>query len=247
MSELNKLFSGTAPSAQNISRETMQPVALSVIGSYRINKARLDIKTAAQKVSKKEGERDVLTKQLAEARATIGAVATQLDTLDKVQALLEKTSELARQAVKVQIENIVSQALNVVYGGNHRFIIKLNNGQHGPEAEYWLYDGAVMTRLKRPDYGRGGGKIDVVSTALRLAVIEVEKAEGPIWFDEAGKHVDHDAAPNMAYFIKQYGEDFNRQQFLITHNDALTRIGDTAIHVKKVNDEAVVTAAEGGK
>jgi DNA repair ATPase RecN len=201
----------------------------------------LDVKTAAQNLSKREGARDELLRQLADAQEKLAHAEKDLGHMDLVQILLEETAETAREAVRQELESIVSEALNVVYGGAHKFIIKLSNGQHGPEAEYWLFDGAVMSRLRRPDYGRGGGKIDVISTTLKLVVGEVIKAAGPRWLDEVGKHIDAEAAPNFAYFIKQFAEKFDKQMFFTTHNDAIAEIGDTAYQVKNQNHIAVVT------
>jgi DNA repair ATPase RecN len=234
MSELSKLFGAAA-------EPTPTAPPTNFTGNYRLNKARLDVQTVAKVIIKREGARDELIRQLSDARQKLAQVEKDLGHMDLVQILLEETSEAARESVRQELENIVSEALNVVYGGNHKFIIKLTNGQHGPESEYWLYDGAVMSRLRRPDYGRGGGKIDVISTTLKLVVGEIIKAAGPRWLDEVGKHIDAEAAPNFAYFVKQFAEKFDRQTFFVTHNDAIAGIGDTAHQVKKVNDVAVVT------
>lgn len=91
-----------------------------------------------------------------------------------VQILLQKTSDYARQQVKVRIEDIVSEALNVVFGGNHKFMIDLTLRGNQPIAEYYLNDDSVITKLEKPDYDRGGGKIDIIALALRLAVGEME-------------------------------------------------------------------------
>ena len=42
-----------------------------------------------------------------------------------------------------------------------------------PIAEYYLNDDSVITKLEKPDYDRGGGKIDIIALALRLAVGEM--------------------------------------------------------------------------
>lgn len=58
-----------------------------------------------------------------------------------------------------------------------------------PIAEYYLNDDSVITKLEKPDYDRGGGKIDIIALALRLAVGEMEGVDGPLFLDEVGKHL----------------------------------------------------------
>lgn len=212
-------------------------------GDYHINKARADVKAAAEKIAKREGRRDQLLDDLGSAQRKAAAAIDQLEVLDKVQLLLEKTSNYARQQIKGHLEEIVSQALNIVYGGGHRFTIDLVTRANRPEADYYLYDGATITKLEKPDYNNGGGKVNVITIALRLGIDELVGDQGPLWLDEIGPNVDGEAAVNLAFFLKQYAEKFGRQIVLITHNDALGEIGDVSLHVTKKNGEAQVKGA----
>lgn len=214
--------------------------------SYRLGKVRADVKQARQKIDAMVGKRDLLLKQRTKAEGDKAEAEKQLATFDLVQILLQKTSEFAREQVKVRVEDIVSQALNVVFGGNHRFTIQLDVRSGQPVADYYLDDGQVITKLEKPDYDRGGGKIDVISLALKLAIGELEQIPGPLFLDEVGKHVSKEYAPNVAYFLKQYCANFDRQIILITHNKDLAEIGDAGLEVTQ-NDkgESIVKGVAG--
>lgn len=148
--------------------------------------------------------------QALRSNVDIRQLVTQIttDVFGLVQILLQKTSDYARQQVKVRIEDIVSEALNVVFGGNHKFMIDLTLRGNQPIAEYYLNDDSVITKLEKPDYDRGGGKIDIIALALRLAVGEMEGVDGPLFLDEVGKHVSKEYAPSVAYFLKEYSATF---------------------------------------
>ncbi len=187
-----------------------------------------------------------MQKQYDEAIIRKTEAEKQLGQYDLVQILLQKTSDYARQQAKTRIEAIVSEALNVVYGGNHHFVIDLVVRSNRPEADYYLSCDGVVTQLKPPDYGRGGGKIDVITLALRLAITEILQIPGPLFLDEVGKHIDkiedgdNTAIENLAYFLQQYSHQFGRQIILITHNDTLASIGDKGLRVvKKINKAEV--------
>lgn len=217
-------------------------VANPTYGSYQLNKVKLDLKTAAQKLAVREGKRDLLLEQRATAEASQQTAENQLSILDKVLILLQKASDFARQQTKGRMEELVSQALNIVYGGNHKFIIDLVVRSNRPEADFYLNENGVVTKLEKPDYDNGGGKIDVICLTLRLAIDELVNDDGPLLLDEIGKHVDGEAAINLAYFLKQYAEKFGRQIILITHNTTLETIGDVSYRVTKdpVTQEARV-------
>lgn len=207
---------------------------------YKLNKLRLDVKSVRDKVMTMIGKRDSLEEQKEKSEIKKRSAESQLATFDLVLILLQKTSDYARQQAKGRIEEIVSQALNVVFGGNHKFLIELKVKSGQPVVEYWLDDGEVKTQLERPDYDRGGGKIDVISLALRLAISELEGIEGPLMLDEIGKHISKEYAANVAYFLKEYSDQFNRQIILITHNSELADIGEVSISVSRKNGESEV-------
>ena len=198
----------------------------------RINRLSADLRTARDKVNGQLAKRELLEKQREAAVQKKVEAENQLGVFGMVQVLLQKTSDYARQQVKTRIEDVVSEALNVVFGGSHKFLIDLSLRGNQPIAEYYLNDGSTLTKL--PDYDRGGGKVDIIALALRLAVGEMEGIDGPLFLDEVGKHVSKEYAPAVAYFLKEYSANFGRQIILITHNADLAEIGEISLSVKLV-------------
>ena len=190
------------------------------------------IKTAVQK---KAGERDLLKKQLEDFRTDLAGVEAKTDTYQKVIILLQKTSDYARSQMKQTIEYIVTNALQVVFAQDIRFEVELGTRAGAPTAEFFVVD---ETGLKyKPMDARGGGLVDVISTALRLSILELyqPKIEGPVILDEPGKMVSAEYANNFAYFLKEYCQRIGRQIIMITHNSALADIADKSIQVSIKN------------
>lgn len=203
------------------------------LDTLKINRIAADLRTSRDKVNGYKAKRELLEKQREAAVKAKTEAEGKLGVFGMVQILLQKTSDYARQQVKTRIEDIVSEALNVVFGGNHRFIIDLTLRGNQPVAEYYLNDDSVLTKLEKPDYDRGGGKVDIIALALRLAVGEMEGITGPLFLDEVGKHVSKEYAPAVAYFLKEYSATFGRQIILITHNADLAEIGEVSLSVKR--------------
>ncbi len=201
---------------------------------YELQKAKADIRNANQVITTKIAQRDLLHEQLEEAESRKKRAEKQLLKYDLVQILLQMTSEYARQQAKQRIEEIVTSALSVVFGTDYNFTVEIGIRANQPVAEYYLESEGVVTQLKPPDYDRGGGVADVVSLALKLAVAELSGVKGTLMLDEVGKHVSQEYAPNVAYFLKQYSEQFDRQILLITHNESLAEVADHSLQVSQV-------------
>lgn len=198
---------------------------------YLLMKVKADLRQATQQVTAKLAQRDLLADQMKDAERRKARAEEELAEFDLVQILLQHTSDFARRQAKERMEEIVTSALSVVFGKDYRFTIELDVKANQPVAEYWLESEGVRTQLKPPDYDRGGGVADVVSIGLKLAVAELSGVRGAFLLDEVGKHVSAEFAPNLAYFLKEYSEKFNRQIILITHNQHLAEIGDVSLGV----------------
>lgn len=179
----------------------------------------------------KLGERKILEQQLEKAEAKINETKEELQLFEQVTVLLQKTSEFARQQAKTKIEEIVTSALSVVFDADYKFWLELVVRANRPEVDYYLQTDDIVTRLDQPDYGHGGGIVDVITLALRLAIAELEDVKGPLMLDEVGKHISAEFSQNVAFFLKEYSTKFNRQIILVTHNETLATAGEKSFHV----------------
>lgn len=209
---------------------------------YELMKLKADLRRRQNSITEKIGQRDLLIKQMEDAESRKAKAGAELASYDLVQILLQKTSDFARRQAKKRIEDIVTSALTVVFGKDYKFQVEITVKANQPVAEYFLSSEGVVTQLKPPDYDRGGGVADVVSLALRLAVGELSNIRGPLLLDEVGKHVSQEYAPNVAFFLKEYSQKFNRQIILITHNSHLAEIGDVSIEVRQQKGKSIVAA-----
>ena len=209
---------------------------------YEIQKVRADLRRASTAVTAKLAQRDLLADQMHDAERRKFRAEEKLAQFDLVQILLQLTSDFARRQAKRRIEEIVTSALSVVFGEDYRFRVEIAVKGNQPVAEYFLDTAEVTTQLKPPDYDNGGGIVDVVSLALKLAVAELSGVKGTLFLDEVGKHVSEEFAPNVAFFLKEYSVKFHRQIVLITHNAHLAEIGDLSLGVTQTKGVSKVTA-----
>ncbi|MFB4211196.1 ATP-binding protein [Shouchella sp. JSM 1781072] len=179
-------------------------------------------------------KRNVIQERVNDAKVALEEYAETLDTYEKARILLQQSAEYARKQAKQQMETLVTNALQYVFGPMISFEIELEEHGNRAVAEMYVvsdYDG--MKVKTKPQDARGGGVVDIVTLALRVALMETTqpKQAGPLLLDEPGKHVSGEYTHYLYEFLKSLSTMFGRQIIMITHNHHLTESSDRALMV----------------
>ena len=188
----------------------------------------------SKEVSRREGIRDSILDQVQKKRQGIKEVEAEEKKLSGVVFLLQKAADFSRNQATHQIEDIVTQSIAYIMQNSSRFIVDLSEKRGLPIAEFFVESDYGEYKVKtKPEMSRGGGVVDIVSLALRIAFLENHrpKMDGPLFLDEPGKHISDDYIFNMGEFVKECSRLFSRQIIMVTHNDYLTNICDKAFRV----------------
>ena len=202
--------------------------------------------------SQAQGQRDLLISQRREKEEELAAARADIELWRDVQILLSKASEFARQQLKTRIEQTVTAALAAIFNDSTmKFEIEMKDIGGKPAADWRVVscyempakagkeniETSAYTVTASPEDTKGGGVTDVVSLALRLALLELSRprVEGPVLLDEPGKMISKEYLPNVAEFLKQYAAKTGRQIILVTHHEALADVADVGYVVKQEN------------
>lgn len=181
-----------------------------------------------------KGKEEQLKQQKASLEACLNRMVQNIDMLEKVRVLLQKVSEFTREQSKRQIESLVSNCLQVIFDMNLEFKIEINEMRGRPEAEFYVISNINGEIIRtRPQDSRGGGVVDVISLAVRIAMLECNTMDikGPIILDEPAKHVSDEYIIQVAEFLRQVSMMFGRQVIIITHNKHLNETADKLFQV----------------
>lgn len=197
----------------------------------------------SKEVSRREGVRESIVNQIQKKKNEIEAIEAEEKKLNGVVFLLQKAADFSRNQATHQIEDIVTQSITYIMQNNSKFSVDLSEKRGLPVAEFFVESDYGDYQVKtKPEMSRGGGVVDIVSLALRIAFLENHrpKMEGPLFLDEPGKHISDDYIFNMGEFLKECSRLFARQIIMVTHNDYLTNICDKAFRVEIRNGASVV-------
>ena len=198
-------------------------------------------------VLREQGKRDKLLEQLHENKKEIEEIILEQELLDKVVILFQKTSEFARLQAKKQIETLVTKCLQYVFETDIEFLIELDELRGKANAEFYVINSTEDMIIKtKPELSRGGGVVDIISLALRIAFLQIHKPriEGPLILDEPAKHLSEEYVYNVGDFLKQTSEMFNRQIIMVTHNQHLSAISNKAYRVDLLGTISTITVVE---
>ena len=213
------------------------------------NMNELDIQLEGLKnfVLREQGKKDKLLEQLHENKTQIEEIILDQELLEKVVILFQKTSEFARSQAKKQIETLVTKCLQYVFETDIEFVIELDELRGKANAEFYVINVTDDMIIKsKPELSRGGGVVDIISLALRIAFLQIHKPriEGPLILDEPAKHLSEEYVFNVGDFLKQTSEMFNRQIIMVTHNQHLSAISSKAYRVELLGTTSSITVVE---
>ncbi len=191
------------------------------------------------------GQLRLLQEQHGETEAALGKVTANKGLWQLVSVLLTKVSDYARRQLVERIEATVTAALQTVLSDDSlRFEVEMRELGGRASAEWRVVSRYSDIEVSNnPEDARGGGIVDIVSLALRLALLELStpRPEGPVILDEPAKMVSAEYAENLAYFLRSYAQRTGRQFIVVTHNETLAQAGDVSYRVTQENGISEVT------
>lgn len=193
-----------------------------------------DIEILKEYISKETGKKEKLLQQLKSHEKDILELQNNIELLEKVSILFQKTSEFARNQAKSQIENLVTKCLQYIFESNIKFTIEIDELRNKANAQFYVTSEDKDMEIKtKPEISRGGGVVDIVSLALRIAFLQIHKPtiQGPLILDEPAKHVSEEYIYNVGDFLKETSEMFNRQIIMVTHNQHLSALSENSYRI----------------
>lgn len=188
-----------------------------------------------QQYERRRGQQEHLINEKEQWEIRLQQIQQEIEDYTKARYLLQEAASFAREQARQNIEAWVTGALQYVFHTDDMaFRVILTEKNNRPDADFYVvsqYDGIQIET--RPQDARGGGVVDIVSLALRIALMESgrQQVDGPLMLDEPGKHVSEEYGMMLAQFLKGVTQKTKRQVILVTHNHYLAESGDRSYQV----------------
>ena len=164
-------------------------------------------------------------------RSKIKEIDNEMETLKMTREVAQKAAELVQRKTIVAVEDVVNAALNDIFEGEYEFKIDLLVLRGKVAAELKLVrDGVEYTLTDTV----GGGVIDVVSFALRIAFWAIRKDSAPVFIlDEPMRFLSAGHVRNASELIRRLSEELGVQIIMVTHEPGFSDYADRVFLVKR--------------
>ena len=158
----------------------------------------------------------------------------QTAELDKAAAaLVNTTATEARASIETVLSKMITSALKAILGADYEIQLKVGTSRGKPSLSMSVSGGGYAGGAEPKDT-RGGGVIDVVALAARLACLQIiQSAESglPLFLDEPCDALDRERAPLAAEFLRALAAHTGRQIIIVTHNRQLAERADAVVEI----------------
>lgn len=191
----------------------------------RINKLK-------EKFFKLSGEKEQIENRIKELDKDLKNLNSSLEAIEQAQIIIQDVALQLQNSIKYHIEDIVNLALNYVFPNEYEFVLDFFIRRNQTECEFWLKKGDV---LFNPLLSNGGGVVDILSFALRIALwsLKVGEKNNTIILDEPFRFVSSDLQAAAGEILQELSEKLDLQFIIVTHETQIIEIADKLYKVEK--------------
>jgi len=186
-------------------------------------------------ISSLSGKCDLLLFQINKSQDKIVDLGRKKEIYKKSVEFLRLVEESTKISIKEGFEKIVTYALRYIFQNEYNFNLIFNKRGNLQELDY-----AISTPDFKEPYDpkdtSGGGILDVVSIALRIALLEKTKINGFLVLDESFRNIHNIRFIENAFkFLKEINKKLNKQIIFITgmEDTIALNYADKLIEIKK--------------
>lgn len=202
------------------------------------------VRAARVSVERRAGAVGQLEQEAARTGADADRLRAEAERHAKVNVLLTGLAEQAQARAQVQLEQLVTRGLQVIFGTELSFHVNhaVKAGQLSTEftIRSAYEDRVVDTPVLE---ARGGGMAAVVGFMLRLVVLLLTPgAQRLLLLDEAFAHLSREFEPRLAEFLREVCEKAAVQVLLVSHSDAYDDFADARLRLTPGRDGEVTVS-----
>jgi len=153
------------------------------------------------------------------------------EVLKSLSVCQEVATEVQKQ-LSVKIDTIVNLALATCFGDEYTFKLNYVPARGKTEVEFLLLQNGKEVDPKEQN---GGGLVDVLCFALRVAVFNISHTDNVMVYDEPFRFVSKGLREKVAEVVHTFSERLHIQIIEVTHVEELMDNSDKRFVIKKIN------------
>lgn len=159
-------------------------------------------------------------------------IKTETEEVLKSISVCQSVATEVQKQLSVKIDTIVNLALATCFGDEYTFKLNYVPARGKTEVEFLLLQNSKEIDPKEQN---GGGLVDVLCFALRVAVFNISHTDDIMVFDEPFRFVSKGLREKVAEVVHTFSERLNIQIIEVTHVEELMDNSDKQFVIKKIN------------
>lgn len=192
----------------------------------------MSLKQYSDKFINARAKREISLDHLDQVKKEKEALDARLIAIEEAQVFLQVVAKQTQEKIKFRIEDIVNLAIDSVFGPRYKFEIKFEMKRGQTEANFVLWDGEHELD---PYDSNGGGVADIISFALRIALLIISKNRKVLILDEPMKAVSLDLRDAAYTLMQKLSHELNIQIICVTHEEELISKADISYKMRIKN------------
>lgn len=192
------------------------------------------------KLIKLQGKKELLLQQQEQATKDNERIIKDVCLTEKAQVIANKVAQSIQSQLSFKLQSIVQNALDAVFEDScYEFTMDFTTKSNRSQVDFYLKRNGH--RIDMLD-GNGGGLIDIVGFALRLAVWSLGKTDNTFIMDEPFKNLSVNGGMRQlgADILKELVHKMKLQLIMVTNEPQLTEIADKLFYVEKIKNHSRV-------
>ena len=192
-----------------------------------------DINAIRKQFFQMQGMKKQVENDLQARRNELMNLNQKMKLIEQAQVFLQKVAQDTQSQLKLKIEDIVNLALNTVFPDEYLFQVDFNVSRGKTDAELVFVNQKTGGRVD-PMTASGGGVVDIVAFALRIAGYVLESnVDNVIILDEPFRFVSKDLVDRAGEILKVLSTKLGLQIIIVTHIPEFVDIADKVFRVRK--------------
>ena len=187
------------------------------------------------KYNKLVSRRENYIEQLGDEERKLRQSKQQLKRATEALQLIQKAAQETQQQLEYHISNIVTLALTTVFDESYGFVARFVIRRNSTECDLLLIkDGQEMS----PMDAVGGGVIDIISFALRIAYWSMKPNRPVFILDEPFRFLSVDLQERASEMIKTISSELGLQIIMVSHLPNIIGSADKIFNVKQIKGKS---------